>query len=277
MKSNKNYLTINDIDYFLNKKIKIPIHVTREEMHKIFFNNVNSEHFDFNNFKNIFRVCEIFNKESEETKKDEKLSKEDLINNEKKIIDKILNLKEYLYNKIEEKKGSKIYLYRDKYLLNYDEFYNLIKNNLAYQDKYLDIVLRKIYADNFDKRQNKMDFLKFIFIKSSESNNIMENEKNVNHSEIDNSFNIKTEKKFLRRINSFKDNYKNIFKIKPKEKSEYLIKSESKKTNLKKSDTRIFVNNSIEFDYLNNVSKLSSFNYKFKTKKHKNSDIINII
>ena len=195
----------------------------------------------------------------------------------KKIIDKILNLKEYLYNKIQEKKGSKIYLNRDKYLLNYDEFYNLIKNNLAYQDKYLDIVLRKIYADNFDKRQNKMDFLKFIFIKSSESNNIMENEKNVNHSEIDNSFNIKTEKKFLRRINSFKDNYKNIFKIKPKEKSEYLIKSESKKTNLKKSDTRIFVNNSIEFDYLNNVSKLSSFNYKFKTKKHKNSDIINII
>ena len=277
LKSNKNYLTINDIDYFLNKKIKIPIHVTREEMHKIFFNNVNSEHFDFNNFKNIFRVCEIFNKESEETKKDEKLSKEDLINNEKKIIDKILNLKEYLYNKIEEKKGSKIYLNRDKYLLNYDEFYNLIKNNLAYQDKYLDIVLRKIYADNFDKRQNKMDFLKFIFIKSSESNNIMENEKNVNHSEIDNSFNIKTEKKFLRRINSFKDNYKNIFKIKPKEKSEYLIKSESKKTNLKKSDTRIFVNNSIEFDYLNNVSKLSSFNYKFKTKKQKNSDIINII
>ena len=277
LKSNKNYLTINDIDYFLNKKIKIPIHVTREEMHKIFFNNVNSEHFDFNNFKNIFRVCEIFNKESDETKKDEKLSKEDLINNEKKIIDKILNLKEYLYNKIEEKKGSKIYLNRDKYLLNYDEFYNLIKNNLAYQDKYLDIVLRKIYADNFDKRQNKMDFLKFIFIKSSESNNIMENEKNVNHSEIDNSFNIKTEKKFLRRINSFKDNYKNIFKIKPKEKSEYLIKSESKKTNLKKSDTRIFVNNSIEFDYLNNVSKLSSFNYKFKTKKHKNSDIINII
>ena len=122
-----------------------------------------------------------------------------------------------------------------------------------------------------------MDFLKFIFIKSSESNNIMENEKNVNHSEIDNSFNIKTEKKFLRRINSFKDNYKNIFKIKRKEKSEYLIKSECKKTNLKKSDTRIFVNNSIEFDYLNNVSKLSSFNYKFKAKKHKNSDIINII
>jgi hypothetical protein len=272
LKSNKNYLTINDIEYFLIKKVKIPMHITREEMHKIFFNNAKSEHFDFNNFKNIFRVCEIFNKESEESKKDKKWTKEDLINYEKKIIDKILNFKEYLYNKIEEKKS------RDKYLLNYDEFYNLIKDNLiSDQDKYLDIVSRKIYADNFDKRQNKMDFLKFIFTKSSESNNKMENEKNINHSEIDNTIHIKTEKKFLRRINSFKDNFKTIFKIKPKEKNESLFNSESKKTNLKKSETRIYINNSIEFDYLNNVSKLSSFNCKFETKKNKNSDIINII
>ena len=279
LKLNKNYLTFNDIEFFLNKKLKIPIHVTREEIHKIFFNQVNdTEHFDFNDFKNFFRSFEIFDKGNEIPNKDEKLSKEVLINYEKKIISRILDYKDILFSKLEEKKGSKVFINKDKYLLNFDEFYNLIKNNLiSFQDKIFDIVLRKIFADNFDKRKNKMDFFSFIYKINSESKNKIEIEKNVNHSEIDNSIHMKTENKLLRRINSFKGNLKVNFKIKPKEKEEYLINSESKKSVLKKADNRIFINNNIEFDYLNNVSKMSCLNCNLKNKKNKNSDIINII
>ena len=279
LKLNKNYLTFNDIEFFLNKKLKIPIHVTREEIHKIFFNQVNdTEHFDFNDFKNFFRSFEIFDKENEILNKDEKLSKEVLINYEKKISSRISDYKDILFSKLEEKKGSKVFINKDKYLLNFDEFYNLIKNNLiSFQDKIFDIVLRKIFADNFDKRKNKMDFFSFIYKINSESKNKIEIEKNVNHSEIDNSIHMKTENKLLRRINSFKGNLKVNFKIKPKEKEEYLINSESKKSVLKKADNRIFINNNIEFDYLNNVSKMSCLNCNLKNKKNKNSDIINII
>lgn len=283
LKLNKNYLTINDIDSFLNKKLKMPMHVTREEIHKLFFNQVNSEHIDFNDFKNFFSCFEIFDKENEKLNKDnkdekEKLSKEALVNYEKKILGRILNFKEILFSKLEEKRGSKIFINKDKYLLNYDEFYNLIKNNIiSFQDKIFDIVLRKIFADNFDKRKNKMDFLTFIYKINSESKNPIEFEKNVNHSEIDNSIHIKTEKKLFRRINSYKDNLKITFKLKPKEKEEHLFNSESKKSIFKRPDNTIFINNSIEFDYLNNVSKISCLNCNVENRKNKNSDIINII
>ena len=122
-----------------------------------------------------------------------------------------------------------------------------------------------------------MDFFSFIYKINSESKNIIEIEKNVNHSEIDNSIHVKTENRLLRRINSYKGDLKVNFKIKPKEKEEYLINSESKKSVLKKVDNRIFINNNIEFDYLNNVSKMSCLNCNLKNKKNKNSDIINII
>ena len=277
LKLNKNYLTVNDIDSFLNKKLKIPMHVTREEIHKIFFNQVNSEQFDFNNFKNFFGAFEIFNKENEKISKEETLTKEALVNYEKKILGRILNFKEILFSKLEDKKESKIFIDKDKYWLNYDEFYNLIKNNIiSFQDKIFDIVLRKIFADNFDKKKNKMDFLTFIYKLNSESKNPIEFEKNVNHSEIDNSIQMNTEKKLFRRINSYKDNLKITFKLKPKEKEEHLFNSESKKSIFKRPDNTIHINNSIEFDYLNNVSKINCLNCN-DNRKSKNSDIINII
>ena len=277
LKLNKNYLTVNDIDSFLNKKLKIPMHVTREEIHKIFFNQVNSEQFDFNNFKNFFGAFEIFNKENEKISKEETLTKEALVNYEKKILGRILNFKEILFSKLEDKKESKIFIDKDKYWLNYDEFYNLIKNNIiSFQDKIFDIVLRKIFADNFDKKKNKMDFLTFIYKLNSESKNPIEFEKNVNHSEIDNSIQMNTEKKLFRRINSYKDNLKITFKLKPKEKEEHLFNSESKKSIFKRPDNTIHINNSIEFDYLNNVSKINCLNCN-DNRKNKNSDIINII
>lgn len=277
LKLNKNYLTVNDIDSFLNKKLKIPMHVTREEIHKIFFNQVNSEQFDFNNFKNFFGVFEIFNKEIEKISKEETMTKEALVNYEKKILGRILNFKEILFSKLEDKKESKIFIDKDKYWLNYDEFYNLIKNNIiSFQDKIFDIVLRKIFADNFDKKKNKMDFLTFIYKLNSKSKNPIDFEKNVNHSEIDNSIQMNTEKKLFRRINSYKDNLKITFKLKPKEKKEHLFNSESKKSIFKRPDNTIHINNSIEFDYLNNVSKINCLNCN-DNRKNKNSDIINII
>jgi hypothetical protein len=41
-------------------------------------------------------------------------------------------------------------------------------------------------------------------------------------------------------------------------------------------DNTIHINNSIEFDYLNNVSKINCLNCN-DNRKNKNSDIINII
>ena len=281
LKNNKNYLTINDIEFFLNKIIKISISLSREEIIKIFFNESKLDEFDFYSFKKFFRPYDINDKNEQTEIKGEMVSNEELLKYENKICLKILRSKDILLDKLEDLKGIKTFRNNNKYFLNFEEFYNLIRNNLIiFKNNYFDFVIRKIFNDNFDLRTKKINVLNFIYKLDAMQNNLWEFENNNNNSEVLNNFQNQTRKKYFHRINSLKDDIKISFKNKILGKEENLNNSEKKITNFVKLDKGSInnINNNIEKNYLEqfpklNISKIDSENLK----KNKNSDIINLI
>ena len=281
LKNNKNYLTINDIEFFLNKIIKISISLSREEIIKIFFNESKIDEFDFYSFKKFFRPYDINDKNDQTEIKGEMVSNEELLKYENKICLKILKSKDILLDKLEDLKGIKTFRNNNKYFLNFEEFYNLIRNNLIiFKNNYFDFVIRKIFNDNFDLRTKKINVLNFIYKLDAMQNNLWEFENNNNNSEVLNNFQNQTRKKYFHRINSLKDDIKISFKNKILGKEENLNNSEKKITNFVKLDKGSInnINNNIEKNYLEqfpklNISKIDSENLK----KNKNSDIINLI
>ena len=281
LKNNKNYLTINDIEFFLNKIIKISISLSREEIIKIFFNESKIDEFDFYSFKKFFRPYDINDKNDQTEIKGEMVSNEELLKYENKICLKILKSKDILLDKLEDLKGAKTFRNNNKYFLNFEEFHNLIRNNLIiFKNNYFDFVIRKIFNDNFDLRTKKINVLNFIYKLDAMQNNLWEFENNNNNSEVLNNFQNQTRKKYFHRINSLKDDIKISFKNKILGKEENLNNSEKKITNFVKLDKGSInnINNNIEKNYLEqfpklNISKIDSENLK----KNKNSDIINLI
>lgn len=281
LKNNKNYLTINDIEFFLNKIIKISISLSREEIIKIFFNESKLDEFDFYSFKKFFRPYDINDKNDQTEIKGEMVSNEELLKYENKICLKILRSKDILLDKLEDLKGIKTFRNNNKYFLNFEEFHNLIRNNLIiFKNNYFDFVIRKIFNDNFDLRTKKINVLNFIYKLDAMQNNLWEFENNNNNSEVLNNFQNQTRKKYFHRINSLKDDIKISFKNKILGKEENLNNSEKKITNFVKLDKGSInnINNNIEKNYLEqfpklNFSKIDSENLK----KNKNSDIINLI
>ena len=281
LKNNKNYLTINDIEFFLNKIIKISISLSREEIIKIFFNESKIDEFDFYSFKKFFRPYDINDKNEQTEIKGEMVSNEELLKYENKICLKILKSKDILLDKLEDLKGTKTFRNNNKYFLNFEEFHNLIRNNLIiFKNNYFDFVIRKIFNDNFDLRTKKINVLNFIYKLDAMQNNLWEFENNNNNSEVLNNFQNQTRKKYFHRINSLKDDIKISFKNKILGKEENLNNSEKKITNFVKLDKGSInnINNNIEKNYLEqfpklNISKIDSENLK----KNKNSDIINLI
>ena len=281
LKNNKNYLTINDIEFFLNKIIKISISLSREEIIKIFFNESKLDEFDFYSFKKFFRPYDINDKNEQTEIKGEMVSNEELLKYENKICLKILRSKDILLDKLEDLKGTKTFRNNNKYFLNFEEFHNLIRNNLIiFKNNYFDFVIRKIFNDNFDLRTKKINVLNFIYKLDAMQNNLWEFENNNNNSEVLNNFQNQTRKKYFHRINSLKDDIKISFKNKILGKEENLNNSEKKITNFVKLDKGSInnINNNIEKNYLKqfpklNISKIDSENLK----KNKNSDIINLI
>ena len=281
LKNNKNYLTINDIEFFLNKIIKISISLSREEIIKIFFNESKLDEFDFYSFKKFFRPYDINDKNEQTEIKGEMVSNEELLKYENKICLKILRSKDILLDKLEDLKGIKTFRNNNKYFLNFEEFHNLIRNNLIiFKNNYFDFVIRKIFNDNFDLRTKKINVLNFIYKLDAMQNNLWEFENNNNNSEVLNNFQNQTRKKYFHRINSLKDDIKISFKNKILGKEENLNNSEKKITNFVKLDKGSInnINNNIEKNYLKqfpklNISKIDSENLK----KNKNSDIINLI
>ena len=281
LKNNKNYLTINDIEFFLNKIIKISISLSREEIIKIFFNESKIDEFDFYSFKKFFRPYDINDKNEQTEIKGEMVSNEELLKYENKICLKILKSKDILLDKLEDLKGTKTFRNNNKYFLNFEEFHNLIRNNLIiFKNNYFDFVIRKIFNDNFDLRTKKINVINFIYKLDAMQNNLWEFENNNNNSEVLNNFQNQTRKKYFHRINSLKDDIKISFKNKILGKEENLNNSEKKITNFVKLDKGSInnINNNIEKNYLEqfpklNISKIDSENLK----KNKNSDIINLI
>lgn len=283
LKNSKHYLTINDIEFFLNKIIKVSIQISKEEIIKIFFNNnIKIDQLDYFNFKKFFRPYDMYNKKDDANIKGQYISNEALIYYENNLCSKILKNKEILLNNLELQKGSKTNRNNNKYYLNFEEFYSLIKSKIIiYQNNYFDIVIRKLFNENFDLRTNKINILNLIYKINLEQNNTLEYENQVNNSDIINNLQNKTRKKFLHRINSLKDDIQiNSFKNKILGKEEILNKSERKITNFIKLDKSSLdiVNNIGKTNYLNDFSKLNSLKLEFENnKKNKNSDIINLI
>ena len=272
-----NYLTINDIEFFLNKIIKLSFPITKEDIKNIFFNKTNVEPIDYLEFKKFFRPYEM--NDIKDNLNNNGISNEKLINFEKKIILRILNSKEKLIEQLEKENGFMTDKAKERYLLNYQEFYYLIKNNLIfYQSDYFNVAMKKIYFDNFDVRKNKLNFMNFINKMSAEYNNNIEVDYNLNnHSETHNTFKNQTRKKILHRINSLKDDVKNTYKDKILGKEDSLNNSEWKITNIMRMNNHGLYNFNKNGDnnYLNKFLK----NKKIfvDKKKNKNSDIINFI
>ena len=54
--------------------------------------------------------------------------------------------------------------YNNKYLLDYKEFYNLVKENLIMdKNKYFEFVVKKILKKNSDLGTKKLNILNFLF------------------------------------------------------------------------------------------------------------------
>ena len=276
LKNDKNYLTINDIEFFLNKIIKISVSLSREEIIKIFFNDTNMNQIDFNCFKNFFWPNDLVKKNDNHIIT-EKISNEELIKKEKKICLMILKNKDKLLDKLEDQKDKN----NDKYFLTFEEFYNLLKNNLLfYKDNYFDYIIRKLFNDNFDLRTKKINILNFIDKINTKQNNLIESEKNINNSEVLDYNQNKIKKKYFHGINSLKDGIKISFKNKILGKKESLNNSEYKITNFLKLDKVPIknINNNKEKNDLNKFTKLTILKIDSKSnKKNKNSDIINLI
>ena len=121
------YISINDIEFFLNKIIKISIPITREDIIHIFFKKNELTNFNYNRFKNFFWPYEAYST-SEENNFHDRLSNKILVNYENKIISEIINSKMEILEKLGNKSGCKAL--RSDFILNYEQFYNLMKNIL---------------------------------------------------------------------------------------------------------------------------------------------------
>ena len=274
-----NYLTINDIEFILNKVIKLSIPITKEDIKHIFFNQSNIESIDYLEFKKFFVPYEM--NYVNDNLNCNHISKEKLLNLEKKIILKILNSKEKLIDELEKENGFMNNRTKEKYLLNYQEFYYLIKNNLIfYQSDYFNVAMKKIYFDNFDIRKSKMNFLNFINKISAKYNNNIEVDYGINnHSETHNSIRNQTRKKLLHRINSLKDEVKINFKDKILRKEEPPNNEGRKITSFIKMNNNGLYNFN-KYDENNNLDKfvkIKKIKINEKKNKSKNSDIINFI
>ena len=316
IKENKKYITCNDIYFYLNKIIKIDKPINKEEIINIFFNNNNLNELDFNNFKIFFfgkteiDKTEDTNNKINEIKEEKEVSKNNKIN-------AIKDNKGILYidiiKKIKEKKEILINKMKNRYELNYKEFYDLINSNIIIESKYyFNEVIKKIYFEYYNKDKNIINLLYFLEKISNDninshkklclkdksnmcSNNSINkyNDNNINQQKINNiKDDIKLKEKKL--IYNYSDKYKNIFKSK-KYGLEIFEKNKKieneKKNKIKNNNDEIKKNNNddIKSNTISNIqndskNKLNNkLNFKFSEKKflsrkkEKNSDIINLI
>lgn len=267
---NKTYLSINDIEFFLNKIIKISIPITREDIIHIFFKKNELTNFNYNRFKNFFWPYEAYST-SEENNFHDRLSNKILVNYENKIISEIINSKMEILEKLGNKSGCKAL--RSDFILNYEQFYNLMKNILIiYNENFFEIAIRNIFYENYISKSNKINILDFLLkICEPKSYNQKESEERINNSEIKSDKN-KIRKKFLNRINSLKDKLKINLEKKMFGKEEI-----SQNFNNLDKNTNTNINNKLEKFEIDKFNYITSFRADFNKTKKKNFDIINLI
>ena len=284
IRNDNDYININNIEFFLTKILKISIPLSREEIKNIFFNNLKNDKFDYYAFKKFFNPFDeiIKNDDSIYNDDDEKDSNREIKKIENSINSKILESEEILLDKLNQKKGMRSSKNNNKYLLDYKEFYNLVKENLIMdKNKYFEFVVKKIFKKNSDLGTKKLNILNFLFKEKSTAKNIkyIELENKNNNSEFVNEFKNEDEKKKFRSIN-LRDDAKIKLKNKIFGEDEILnnkVKKQNKYKNLKKVIINN-INNRTRMHNLNNFTKSRQFiNNSEKNRKNKNSDIINLI
>ena len=283
IRNDNDYININNIEFFLTKILKISIPLSREEIKNIFFNNLKNDKFDYYAFKKFFNPFdEIIKNDDSIYNDDEKDSNREIKKIENSINSKILESEEILLDKLKQKKGMRSSKNNNKYLLDYKEFYNLVKENLIMdKNKYFELVVKKIFKKNSDLGTKKLNIIKFLFKEKSnaKNNNYIELENKNNNSEFVNEFKNEDEKKKFRSIN-LRDDAKIKLKNKIFGEDEILnnkVKKQNKYKNLKKVIINN-INNRTRMHNLNNFTKSRQFiNNSEKNRKNKNSDIINLI
>ena len=283
IRNDNDYININNIEFFLTKLLKISIPLSREEIKNIFFNNLKNDKFDYYAFKKFFNPFdEIIKNDDSIYNDDEKDSNREIKKIENSINSKILESEEILLDKLKQKKGMRSSKNNNKYLLDYKEFYNLVKENLIIdKNKYFEFVVKKIFKKNSDLGTKKLNILNFLFKEKSTAKNIkyIELENKNNNSEFVNEFKNEDEKKKFRSIN-LRDDAKIKLKNKIFGEDEILnnkVKKQNKYKNLKKVIINN-INNRTRMHNLNNFTKSRQFiNNSEKNRKNKNSDIINLI
>ena len=283
IRNDNDYININNIEFFLTKILKISIPLSREEIKNIFFNNLKNDKFDYYAFKKFFNPFdEIIKNDDSIYNDDEKDSNREIKKIENSINSKILESEEILLDKLKQKKGMRSSKNNNKYLLDYKEFYNLVKENLIMdKNKYFEFVVKKIFKKNSDLGTKKLNILNFLFKEKSTAKNIkyIELENKNNNSEFVNEFKNEDEKKKFRSIN-LRDDAKIKLKNKIFGEDEILnnkVKKQNKYKNLKKVIINN-INNRTRMHNLNNFTKSRQFiNNSEKNRKNKNSDIINLI
>ena len=283
IRNDNDYININNIEFFLTKILKISIPLSREEIKNIFFNNLKNDKFDYYAFKKFFNPFdEIIKNDDSIYNDDEKDSNREIKKIENSINSKILESEEILLDKLNQKKGMRSSKNNNKYLLDYKEFYNLVKENLIMdKNKYFEFVVKKIFKKNSDLGTKKLNILNFLFKAKSTAKNIkyIELENKNNNSEFVNEFKNEDEKKKFRSIN-LRDDAKIKLKNKIFGEDEILnnkVKKQNKYKNLKKVIINN-INNRTRMHNLNNFTKSRQFiNNSEKNRKNKNSDIINLI
>ena len=283
IRNDNDYININNIEFFLTKILKISIPLSREEIKNIFFNNLKNDKFDYYAFKKFFNPFdEIIKNDDSIYNDDEKDSNREIKKIENSINSKILESEEILLDKLKQKKGMNSSKNNNKYLLDFKEFYNLIKENLIInKNKYFEFAVKKIFKKNSDLRAKKLNILNFLFKEKSieKKNNYIELENKNNNSEFVNEFRNEDENKKFRSIN-----LKDDAKIKLKNKifgEDEILNNKEKKQNKYKNLKKVIIknnNNRISMHNLNNFTKSKQFiNNSEKNRKNKNSDIINLI
>ena len=175
IRNDNDYININNIEFFLTKILKISIPLSREEIKNIFFNNLKNDKFDYYAFKKFFNPFDEIIKNDDSIYNDdddEKDSNREIKKIENSINSKILESEEILLDKLKQKKGMRSSKNNNKYLLDYKEFYNLVKENLIInKNKYFEFVVKKIFKKNLDLGTKKLNIIKFLFKEKSNAKN----------------------------------------------------------------------------------------------------------
>lgn len=230
---NKNYISINDIHYYLNKVIGLNNTISKEKIKEVFFSECQLNSFNYEYFKKFF-FMNVFSDLSDTGIKIENNKKEVKSKNHKINISESIKANKYneIIQKINEEKEILIKTFnnnineKSNYYLNFEKFYELIKNNLSFDSTYFfkDIIY-SIYKKYYDNDNNKINILHFLKSINNSNNNIKNKDSDNNNNKLLNNLEKKNNKeKKENKCEIITDNVINLNEIKKEKTNNYKYK-----------------------------------------------------